>query len=223
MSRYDALHDWLVEQPDTEIALTFSDIEMIIGADLPESARKYQAWWANQNPPSTQSLAWLSAGWRASPRLNDERVVFRKSDSDILSFSRDFGQTKEPDEGSAQGLSEDSVKTLLCAYLKRDGWTTTVAMGAAHGIDIEARRDTERWVIEVKGCGSLNPMRVNYFLAVLGEILQRMGDPNAKYSIALPDLDQFRGLWERLPSLAKSRTCVSCLFVRDDGAVEELS
>jgi hypothetical protein len=38
-----------------------------------------------------------------------------------------------------------------------------------------------RWVIEAKGGGSLNPMRVNYFLAVLGELLQRMSDPCARH------------------------------------------
>jgi hypothetical protein len=78
-------------------------------------------------------------------------------------------------------------------------------------------------VIEVKGSGSLNPMRVNYFLAVLGEILQRMHDPEALYSIALPDMAQFRGLWRRLPALAKSRTQISALFVSQSGHVEEVT
>jgi hypothetical protein len=62
-------------------------------------------------------------------------------------------------------------------------------------------------------------MRLNYFLGVLGELLQRMDDDSARYSIALPDLPQFRGLWERLPRLAKSRTTVTALFVRENGSV----
>jgi hypothetical protein len=66
-------------------------------------------------------------------------------------------------------------------------------------------------------------MRVNYFLAILGEILQRMSDPEAKYSIALPDLGQFRNLWARLPELAKSRTGITILFVNADGDIEESS
>jgi len=45
-----------------------------------------------------------------------------------------------------------------------------IVVGGAHGIDIDAARGDERWIIEVKGCGSLNPMRVNYFLAALGEL-----------------------------------------------------
>jgi hypothetical protein len=56
-------------------------------------------------------------------------------------------------------------------------------------------------------------MRVNYFLAALGELLQRMDDTNARYSVAMPDLPQFRGLWERLPKLAKQRLGITALFV----------
>jgi hypothetical protein len=66
-------------------------------------------------------------------------------------------------------------------------------------------------------------MRVNYFLSVLGELLQRMDDPDARYSLALPDMKQFRKLWQRLPQLAKSRTTISALFVDPLGKVEEVS
>jgi hypothetical protein len=64
-------------------------------------------------------------------------------------------------------------------------------------------------------------MRVNYFIGILGEILQRMDDPNAKYSIALPDMKQFRGLWERLPHVAKERIQITALFIDPQGAVTE--
>jgi hypothetical protein len=46
---------------------------------------------------------------------------------------------------------------------------------------LHARRGRERWIIEAKGAGSLDPMRVIYFLDLLGETLQRMDDPNAAY------------------------------------------
>lgn len=118
-------------------------------------------------------------------------------------------------------LSEDEVKECLEIWLKNDGWAVSIAWGMARGIDIEAARGSRRWLIEVKGLGSRQPMRVNYFLAILGETLQRMADPDAKYSIALPDIPQFRGLWSRLPSLAKKRTKISCLFVTPDGVVTE--
>lgn len=119
-------------------------------------------------------------------------------------------------------LTEDNVKKLLEQWLTKNGWSTKIAMGHQHGSDIVASRSSGKWIIEVKGCGSLNPMRVNYFLAVLGEILQRMNDPDAKYSIAFPDMPQYRNLWGRLPALAKTRTMISALFVSASGTVDEI-
>lgn len=122
----------------------------------------------------------------------------------------------------ASGLSEDDVKRCVKEWLESDGWQVVVRWGRERGTDNEATRDGGCWVIEAKGCGSLNAMRVNYFLGMLGEILQRMDDVAARYSIALPDIQQFRRLWERLPEVAKSRTRITALFVSTDGAVVEV-
>jgi len=119
-------------------------------------------------------------------------------------------------------LSEDEAKEFLRSWLEKDGWIPEIAWGRARGIDIDAKRGAERWIIEVKGIGSRPEMRVNYFIGMLGETLQRMDDPSAKYSIAMPDVPQFRGLWSRLPKLAKSRTTITALFVSEGGAVEEV-
>ena len=120
-------------------------------------------------------------------------------------------------------LSEDEIKGILNEYLQADGWETKAAPGRERGIDIDAARGAERWIIEVKGPGSRPPMRVNYFISILGETLQRMNDPDAKYSIALPDLEQYRRLWNRLPQLAKTRTGISLLLVSVDGEIENLT
>ena len=119
-------------------------------------------------------------------------------------------------------LQEERAKKLLEKHLHSEGWETTIAWGRKHGTDIVAKKRNKEWRIEVKGCGSLNPMRVNYFLAILGEILQRMDEEDIKYSIALPDMKQYRDLWENLPALAKKRTGISMLFVRRNGQVEEV-
>lgn len=128
-----------------------------------------------------------------------------------------------PSVGAMGSLSEDDVKRKLQAWLEGIGWKVTVTWGRGQGIDIHALQSGRRWIIEAKGRGSLDPMRVNYFLGVLGELLQRMSDSKAKYSIALPDLPQFRRLWDRLPELAKRRTGISALFVNDSGRVEEVA
>jgi hypothetical protein len=117
-------------------------------------------------------------------------------------------------------LSEDAIKKILNDHLLGQGWQTEVAWGGTHGIDIDARRGSEAWIIEVKGSGSLNPMRVNYFLSILGEVLQRMNDPAVRYSIALPDRQQFRNLWARLPALAKKRTNIDAIFISENGMID---
>lgn len=119
-------------------------------------------------------------------------------------------------------FSEDQLKTVLKVWLEAQGWEAEIAWGKSHGVDIHARRKEERWIIEAKGSGSLDPMRVNYFLNALGETLQRMNDSEAVYSIAFPDLKQFRNLWTRLPLLAKQRTKITAIFVCSDGQVEKV-
>lgn len=150
-----------------------------------------------------------------------------RSDGILGNFLTKAGRKVQPKPlpvaaSETENLSEDQLKHILAKWLEDDGWKVSVAWAKERGLDIEAKRGNERWCIEAKGCGSLQPMRVNYFIGILGETLQRMGDPKARYSIALPDLKQFRGLWDRLPSLAKKRTSISAIFVRADGTVAEV-
>lgn len=128
-----------------------------------------------------------------------------------------------PKASDSAGMSEDTVKGSVAEWLEGEGWSVHVKWGHERGIDIEALRGDERWVIEAKGSGSLQPMRVNYFITMLGETLQRMDDPNALYSIALPDMAQYRGLWDRLPRLAKSRTTISLILVGPNSKIEHLA
>jgi hypothetical protein len=97
-------------------------------------------------------------------------------------------------------LSENEVKRAVGAALQAEGWDVVTQWGHARGIDLEARRGGERLVVEAKGEGSLNPMRVNYFLHALGELLQRMRTGDARYGLAFPAHRQFVGLILRLPT-----------------------
>jgi hypothetical protein len=124
-------------------------------------------------------------------------------------------------EPNYKGFSEDEIKKAIKDWLEKEKWTVQVAWGKTRGADIEAHRGNECWIIEAKGHGTRNPMRVNYFLMVLGEILQRMGDKNAKYSIGLPNYEQFQKLWTKLPQLVKTKTGITCLFVDSNGRIVE--
>ena len=49
-----------------------------------------------------------------------------------------------------------------------------------------------------------------------------MDDPRSKYSIAFPDTEPFRRLWERLPALVKNKIEITALFVNQRGVEIEI-
>ena len=120
-------------------------------------------------------------------------------------------------------LTEEQVKHIINKHYTAQGYLTTVAWGHSRGADIVAQRGNERLIIEVKGCGSRQPMRVNYFLAILGEVLQRMDNADCEYFIALPKMQQYANLWHKLPALAKQRTTISLILVDDNEQLEFLN
>ena len=184
--------------------------DRILGSDVGQQA-------VNQAARALAASGRVTRRPRQDGRIGNYPTALPNPDSDLGT-----DEVPPPNVDQRDQLSEDDVKRKLQTWLEASGWRVSVTWGRGHGIDIEAERNGMRWVIEAKGCGSRDATRVNYFLAILGELLQRMGDPNARYSIAVPDMQQFRGLWRRLPQLAKSRTGVSALFVAASGHVEEV-
>ena len=78
LRKYDPLRRYLSEQHGDSCTLTFSDIEKIIGALLPSSARKRAQWWGNDNTHA-QALSWMLAGWSVErPNLAEEYVFFTR-------------------------------------------------------------------------------------------------------------------------------------------------
>lgn len=63
MSKYQGLSDHLAGQTGKEWRGGFTDIEQLLGAPLPKTARSGVAWWANDETKS-QAKAWLGAGWQ---------------------------------------------------------------------------------------------------------------------------------------------------------------
>lgn len=59
------LHLRAVPAETREVTLSFAEIEQILGAPLPASAKAHRPWWGNQKDSKTrpQAHAWLSAGF----------------------------------------------------------------------------------------------------------------------------------------------------------------
>ena len=73
-SSYAAIGTHLSGSSDRETTLSFDEIEGIIGRELPASAHRHRAWWANTDTHS-QALTWLSAGWKVDTADLDAKTV----------------------------------------------------------------------------------------------------------------------------------------------------
>lgn len=153
---------------------------------------------ASTGPAATDSPAWVAESGDAEPPSLEPPVAVVAGEGTGL-------------------ISEDEVKQSVAALLEADGFEVRVAWGRQRGIDIEARRGADRWVIEAKGEVALQPQQHNYFVGALGNLLQRFDDDAARYGLALPDNAQYRGLANRLPALAWERIRLAIFFVQRVG------
>lgn len=78
MGKYDRLGAYLRQQNKALIPLTFSEIERIVGSNLPKS-QDYQAWWSNSTTNNVMTQIWLDAGYRTEQvDTVGRRLVFRR-------------------------------------------------------------------------------------------------------------------------------------------------
>ena len=77
MSKYEPLKRHLAGRSNSEVPMTFPEVEAVLGFKLPNSARSYPAWWANSGGTHVNAAAWREAGWKTSRvDVEGERVTF---------------------------------------------------------------------------------------------------------------------------------------------------
>jgi hypothetical protein len=81
MTKYAPIHRWLRSLRMDKVAITFEEIEGILGFQLPQSARVYRAWWENEcvHHRHTYCRAWLDAGFETqNVNLAQQTLVFQR-------------------------------------------------------------------------------------------------------------------------------------------------
>ena len=77
-SRYQPLYERLRVSGERDVTLSFAEIEALIGATLPPTARTKAAWWSNRTGMG-QASAWMDTKRHAVDLdLINERVTFRR-------------------------------------------------------------------------------------------------------------------------------------------------
>lgn len=82
--KYRRLYGHLCNLRTQEWHASFSEIESVLGFELPASARLHRPWWGNQSGGNghSQSLAWTVAGWEtARVDMDAETVSLRRRTS----------------------------------------------------------------------------------------------------------------------------------------------
>ena len=79
MSKYDPLLTYLSQNRDEAVPRGFSEIEHVLGFELPPSSRRQRAWWSNNPTNNVMTQAWLDAGYEtANVDMTGEKLMFRK-------------------------------------------------------------------------------------------------------------------------------------------------
>jgi hypothetical protein len=66
LSKYTPLRVYLSGRTEAEAAMSFAEVEDVLGFALPPAARRYRAWWSNNPTNSVITNAWLGAGFRSA-------------------------------------------------------------------------------------------------------------------------------------------------------------
>lgn len=83
-SKYQPLLEFLRDNNQPEVILTFAEIEALLNDTLPDSARSKRAWWSNRRQGAWQAEAWMEAGYRVEDiDFEQQRVTFRQPPSKV--------------------------------------------------------------------------------------------------------------------------------------------
>lgn len=84
MGKYDPLGGHLRRQRRSRVEMSFAEIERVLGAMLPNAARRCD-WWSNDaDDNAVQRRAWLGNGYRACLMPRADRVRFERIEASRL-------------------------------------------------------------------------------------------------------------------------------------------
>lgn len=86
MGKYTPLREFLIEQDGPAVAMSFKQIEQLLGQSLPAS-KASRAWWSNNPDNNVMTREWLAAGYIAEAiDIKAGKLIFRKMDEYPIIF-----------------------------------------------------------------------------------------------------------------------------------------
>ncbi len=105
--KYDALGQYLKSRAaQSEVALTFAEIETIIAGKLPSSAYVHRPWWSNNPDNNVMTKVWLAAGFETEQvDMTGRKLVFRNAGKIARTFE-EIGRESGMPAGMAEEVRE---------------------------------------------------------------------------------------------------------------------
>lgn len=107
VGKYDKWKTFFQSQGGDRLELSLGELEALLEADLPSSARHHQAWWSGKR----NHTVWRQFGWKASPDLNAGSLVFTRWATDKAAV---------PDDDASP--VEHTVETRASRQATGPGW-----------------------------------------------------------------------------------------------------
>ena len=76
MDRYSNFTNYLVSRTEASFVVSLAELRRIV--DLPPSAMKHPAWWANSRNSHAHAASWLDPGYIAKADFNAGTVRFER-------------------------------------------------------------------------------------------------------------------------------------------------
>ncbi|OGO60077.1 MAG: hypothetical protein A2032_03525 [Chloroflexi bacterium RBG_19FT_COMBO_49_13] len=169
-SKYTPFEEWLRgdAKVNNSIQLKFEDIENILGDPLPDSSRKYRAWWANDYS-HPEAVAWIRAGWLIdNVDLYSDTATFRQSDLALyLVFFNDMLEKLKKIRPGITTTQRASLQNWLSFSSGISGFSFGWALPREHILRVELYID--------KGENELNREAFDKLKAMKSEIENEIG------------------------------------------------
>lgn len=132
MSKYEPLAQFLKGLSNDVWDARFDEVAEVLGFNLPESAHKYPAWWANQEPGHSQTSGWRDAGWDTSKvDLASKRVRFVRQRRGAQATMKDRLSGLVEQAKDITGITDEDalIEAGLLALIQREAGRRLIAMG----------------------------------------------------------------------------------------------
>jgi len=121
VGKYDPLNARLEAAGRQQVALTFAEIEGLIGVELPKGARLKRGWWADSD--EGHASAWTAAGYTVEEvDLKGERVTYQRVKA-TKGGNGAGGHAAANDDGAAGRLGQagEQIQALVETGLEQAG------------------------------------------------------------------------------------------------------